>query len=155
MIDECLAIGIKVQAILTADARPVQNVTEWAKKEAAGTASKRSSTRSPRASRRAQRAVSAVAERKRDAAATQKIDTGIAAQVKVLSMQPRSGSLSREFLRRIDCSPHRRGILDLVTGRNPGVPSEAQAKRLLALRQRAADSGILVVTWRMPDGQCV
>ena len=34
VIDECLAIGAKVQAILTSERRPVQNVTEWAKREA-------------------------------------------------------------------------------------------------------------------------
>ena len=48
-------------------------------------------------------------------------------------------------------SNRRRGILALVTGARPGVPSELQAKRLLAFRDRVwtADT----TTWAEPGEQ--
>ena len=38
-------------------------------------------------------------------------------------------------------SPTEAGILALVTGARPGVPSELQAKRLLAFKERVVDNG--------------
>lgn len=142
VIDECLEIGKKVQAILTSEARPVQNVTEWAKKEACWTTVQAvAHVLSPELfDELSDRG--AVVERKKDAAATQKIDSGIDSQVKVLTMQPSEWVAVQEFLSNNRLlSPDDAGILDLVTGRRPGVPSEAQAKRLLAMHKRAADSG--------------
>lgn len=142
VIDECLEIGKRVQAILTSDARPVQNVTEWAKKEACWiTVQAVDHSLSPDLLTILSD-TSAVAERKRSAAAVQKIDTGIDSQVKVLSMQPSEWVAVQQFLKMNRLlSPTDAGILDLVTGKKPGVPSEAQSKRLLGLHKRAADSG--------------
>ena len=142
VIDECLEIGKTVQEILTSEGRPVQNVTEWAKKEECWETVKAfgqplSSELLEELSDR-----SVVADRKRSAAATQKIDTAIDSQVRVFSMQASEWVAVQEFLGKNRLlTPTDAGILDLVTGRRPGVPSEAQAKRLLAMHQRAADSG--------------
>ena len=147
VVSECLAIGRKVQAILTSESRPVQNVTEWAKKEACWD---RVQTAEHQLSENFLAGLGqrlAVSQKKRDARATQRIDSGIDLQVRVLSMQPSEWVAVQEFLRASRLlSPKDADILDLVTGRKPDVPSESQAKRLMALHQRAADSG-----FRPPD----
>lgn len=144
VVNECLMIGRKVQDVLTSEKRPLQNVTEWAKKEACWDlvrAVEHSLSEDVLAG--LEHGVTAT-QKKKDARATQKIDTGIDSQVKVLSMQPSEWVSVQEFLRGSRLlSPTDAGILDLVTGRRPGVPSEAQAKRLLALLQKAADSGFV------------
>lgn len=152
VIEECLLIGAKVQSILTADGRPVQNVTEWAKKEDCWSAvqAMRHDLSPALLSELDENIV--VSQRKRDAAATQKIDSAISAQVKVFSMQPSQWVAVQEFLRTSRLlSPTDAGILDLVTGRRPGVPSEAQAKRLLGLHQRASDRGFRAADENAPD----
>ncbi|GAB3471854.1 AIPR family protein [Kineococcus endophyticus] len=145
VMQECLRIGKAVQEVLTSEKRPIQNVTEWAKKESCWHMVQAVEHRlSPEllGELRDQRAV---AEQKRTATSTQKIDTGINSQVKVLSMQPSEWVAVQEFLKNNRLlSPTDTGILDLVTGRKPGVPSEAQAKRLLVMHKRAADSGFNV-----------
>jgi hypothetical protein len=142
VIDECLAIGVKVQAILTSEARPVQNVTEWAKREACWDTVRAVEHELSDELLEELNHQTTVSQRKKDAAATQRIDTGIDAQVSVFSMQPSEWVAVEQFLRsNRQLSPTDESILGLVTGRKPGVPSEAQAKRLLALRQKAADSG--------------
>jgi hypothetical protein len=142
VIDECLAIGIKVQDILTADARPVQNVTEWAKKPACWAAVQTvEHPLSPELLAELDDRI-VTTDRRRAAAAIQKIDTGISAQVKVYQTQPSQWVAVEEFLRSSrQLSPTDASILDLVTGRKPGVPSEAQSKRLLGLLQKAAERG--------------
>lgn len=142
VINECLAIGIKVQDILTADARPVQNVTEWAKKPACWAAVQTvEHPLSPELLAELDDRI-VTTDRRRAAASIQKIDTGISAQVKVYQNQPSQWVAVEEFLRSSrQLSPTDASILDLVTGRKPGVPSEAQSKRLLGLLQKAAERG--------------
>ncbi|MEV6487089.1 AIPR family protein [Actinoplanes sp. NPDC051633] len=142
VIDECLAIGIEVQGVLTADARPVQNVTEWAKKPDCWTAvQKVEHSLSPAFLAELDDRI-VTTDRRRTAASIQKIDTGISAQVKVYEIQPPQWVAVEEFLRSSrQLSPTDASILDLVTGRKPGVPSEAQSRRLLGLLQRAAERG--------------
>jgi len=142
VIDECLAIGIKVLDILTSDARPVQNVTEWAKKPAcwADVQAVEHPLSTELLAELDDRIVTT--NRRRTAAAIQKIDTGISAQVKVYQTQPSQWVAVEEFLRSSrQLSPTDASILDLVTGHKPGVPSEAQSKRLLGLLQKAAERG--------------
>ena len=120
----------------------MQNVTEWAKKEACWTTVQALDHRLSTGLLDELDDKIATVQRKRDAAATQRIDVGISAQVKVFSMQPSQWVAVQEFLRSSRLlSPTDAGILDLVTGRKPGVPSEAQAKRLLGLHQKASDHG--------------
>lgn len=142
VIDECLHIGRAVQGVLTSNARPVQNVTEWAKKEGCWEAVKVVGHRLSSPLLESLHDQTTLVERKKNAAATQKIDTGIDAQLRVFAMQPSEWVAVQEFLRDLRLlSPDDANILDLVTGKRPGVPSQAQSKRLLAMHQRAADSG--------------
>ena len=142
VIEECLVIGREVQAVLTSERRGVQNVTEWAKKEACWEAVQAVGHRLSEGLDSQLKGAAAVKQGRKDAAATQKIDTGIDAQMKVLSMQASEWVGVQEFLRASRLlSPTDAGILDLVTGRRPGVPSETQAKRLLRLLQTGRDAG--------------
>lgn len=142
VINECLAIGRKVQGILTSETRPVQNVTEWAKREACWDRVREDVHLLSDDFLAGLDHVATVSQKKRDARANQKIDTGINSQMKVLSMQASEWVAVQEFLRASRLlSPTDASILDLVTGRRPGVPSESQSKRLLALHQKAEDSG--------------
>jgi hypothetical protein len=85
---------------------------------------------------------SAVAQRKKDAAQVQKIDSGIAAQTRVVSMQASEWVALQDFARghRL-MSETDASILAMVTGRKPGFPTEAQCKRLLTLLDRATELG--------------
>lgn len=143
VIRECLAIGHKVQNVLTNDRRPVQNVTEWAKREACWEAVKEvphSLSSSLTAGQVKSRTT--VARQRKEAEKTQKIDSGIQAQTKVLSMQASEWLAVEEFGRANRLvSPTDIDILALVTGRKVGVPSEAQAKRLLQVMQKCVDHG--------------
>lgn len=142
VIQECLAIGFKVQAVLTSDRRPVQNVTEWAKREACWDVVREMKHElSPEIlSRMSTR--DAVNDRRRQAVKTQQIDDGIAAQTKVVTMQPSEWVAVQEFgsSRRL-VTPKDMDLLALVTGRKPGFPTEAQCKVLLALLQKCVEQG--------------
>lgn len=141
-VSECLSIGLKVQEVLTSATRPVQNVTEWAKREECWITVQGVRHQLSAAALAQLDEKRAVTQRKKEAAATQKIDSGIAAQMKVIAMQPLEWVAVQEFLGvRGLLSPDDLGILDIVSGRRPGVPSEAQAKRLLGMYKRAADNG--------------
>lgn len=142
VIAECLEIGRKVQNVLTSEQRPVQNVTEWAKREQCWELVQNvphtlSSTFKAELGSKAQ-----AVERLREAAQVQKVDSGIAAQAKVVSKQASEWLALEEFAkgRRI-MSPADASILAMVTGRKAGFPSEAQSQRLLQLLQRAVELG--------------
>lgn len=142
VLSECLTIGRKVQAVLTSEHRPVQNVTEWAKREACWDIVREMTHElSPEfLGQVSQREV--VADRRRDAVKAQKVDDGIAAQTKVVSMQPSEWVAVQEFgSKRRLISPKEMDLLALVTGRKTGFPSEAQCKALLTLLQRCEEHG--------------
>jgi hypothetical protein len=144
VLEECLEIGQRVQAMLTSDARPVQNVTEWAKKEACWDLVRADPLPLSPMVLFYLDDKSRIAERKKDATASRKIDSGIELQIAVQSKQASEWVAVQEFMRGTRLlSPTDASILDLVTGRRPGVPSEAQARRLMALHQKAADSGFV------------
>jgi hypothetical protein len=142
VIEECLTIGELVQGVLTSDERPIQNVTEWAKRESCWLTVQTVGHPLSAGLIEELQDRSVVGEHKKTATATQKIDAGINAQVKVLSMQASEWVAVHEFLKSNRLlSPTEAGILELVTGKKSGVPSEAQAKRLLVMHAKAADSG--------------
>lgn len=142
VVQECLAIGQKVQEVLTSDARPVQNVTEWAKREACWDVVREMRHEfSPEFMRHVADSLQ-VTHRERDAARVQKIDSGIQAQAAVVQMQASEWVAVEQFAR-----AHRLvtqtdiDILGYVTGRKLGFPTEAQSTRLLKLLQKCRDNG--------------
>lgn len=129
-------------AILTSESRPVQNVTEWAKREQCWNTVKQAHFQLPR--RLVDELVSAdsVRESHRDARAVQKIDNAIAAQAKVFDITKDEWCRIQDFASENRLlSPTDSSILALVTGLLTKVPSELQAKRLLQIRQRVIDHG--------------
>lgn len=142
VVDECLVIGEKVQRVLLSDVRPVQNVTEWAKRERCWELVKAfNHTLTPTITTSlADR--SHVVEKRREAAATMKIDKGIDVQMLVVTKQASEWVALEEFARGKRLLTEKdAGILALVTGRKVGFPTEAQCKALVVLLERAKAMG--------------
>lgn len=141
-IRDCLAIGERVLKVLTADARPIQNVTEWAKKDECWNIvrSMEFKLSVDLLGELSDRGV--VRERRREAAVTQKIDNGIAAQARVVSMQASEWLAVEEFAKTARIINEKDlGILSLVTGRKAGFPTESQSAHLLNLIERCRERG--------------
>lgn len=141
-IRDCLAIGERVLRVLTADARPTQNVTEWAKKDECWNIVRSMEFRLSTELLGELSDRGAVRERRREAAVTQKIDNGIAAQARVVSMQASEWLAVEEFAKTARIVNEKDlGILALVTGRKAGFPTEAQSAHLLTLIERCRERG--------------
>jgi hypothetical protein len=140
--DACLLIAEQVYGSLTGPGRRIMNVTEWAKSEECWRQVKGLQT--PLSDEYLETLVDEVQalEQLKDAASTQKIDNGIAAQRFVLSQSPEDWELLRAFaLDKKIAGPTDAGILDLVSGRKSGFASERQSIRLLDFLKRAKNNG--------------
>lgn len=129
---------------LTAERRPVQNVTEWAKRQGCWDVVKAMPLALPRDFMDALVSATEVREAAVAAKKTQKIDNSIHVQTAVFEVPTGVWEDVRQFS--IDArlvSPTDVSILDLVTGRKSGFPSERQSARLLAVLERAKDHGFV------------
>ena len=137
-----LTIAPRVLRVLTSDHRPVSNVTEWAKRADCWNTIKPLDVEVPPKFRDDLVSKAQAKDNKRAARTQQKVDHGIHGQAAVLEIPPHEWVAMQEFAaaRRL-LSPTDAGILALVTGARPGVPSELQAKKLLAFKQRVVDNG--------------
>lgn len=137
-----LDIAFQVRGVLTSADRPVVNVTEWAKKEACWGAVKELPIALPAVMRGELVSRETAKMERRTARVQQKVDDGIHAQAAVMAIEEREWKALERF-----CQAKRlltdveAGILPLVTGRRPGIPTELQAGRLLKLRERAKANG--------------
>jgi hypothetical protein len=137
-----LRIALEVRNVLTDDDRPVVNVTEWAKRDACWAAVRDLPMALPETMDADLVGREAAKSQRRSARTQQKVDDGIQAQAAVLAIDAREWTELERF-----CKTKRLltdkdiGILALVTGRRPGLPSELQASHLLGLRDRAAANG--------------
>lgn len=146
VLTECVAIGERVLAVLNDPNRPVLNVTEWAKNRKCWERVRElhyefsSNFTSALADR------SEIAKRKTEAAATQKVDNGIAAQAAVVQMPPEEWRDIENFAKvnRL-LTDKEAGILMYVTGRKVGFPSERQSAVLLELLERCKSRGYVSV----------
>lgn len=142
LLNSCLDIAHLCFQVLTAEQRPIQNVTEWAKREQCWDL-----VRKVPYSLTAELAgelvpADAVAQVHKDARATQRIDNTIAAQTKIFEIHGDEWKRVHAFCRENRLlSPSDNDIVGLMTGARPRVPSERQAVRLLDIHQRAQDSG--------------
>jgi hypothetical protein len=142
VVDECLVIGEKVQRVLLSEARPVQNVTEWAKREQCWELVKQFEHHLSPAVTSSLADRSRVVEKRREAATTMKIDKGIDVQMMVVTKQASEWVALEEFAREKRLLTEKdAGILAFVTGRKIGFPTEAQCKVLVALLMRAKELG--------------
>ncbi|MGX5716312.1 AIPR family protein [Arthrobacter sp. MAHUQ-56] len=142
VIDVALQIGEKVQTVLLDPRRDVQNVTEWAKKAECWNRVRELPFVLPAPFVAGLADPSAVAEKRKTAKDAQKIDNGINQQKRILEISTEDWTELREFaLNNRLASPTDLGILDLVTGRRSGFPSERQSARLMALVASANSKG--------------
>ena len=90
---------------------------------------------------------STIAQKRRTARDTQKIDDGINQQKRVFEIPKEQWLELREFtLSNGVGSPTDMSILDLVTGRKSGFPTERQSARLLTLAAAANSKGFQTFT---------
>ena len=141
-LDFAMAIAVRAMAVLTANERPVANVTEWAKRPECWETVRVMPV--PMSHEFEDELVSGVEARtnKRAARIQQKTDDGIESQTAVLAVNPKEWAAMLEFAaaRRL-MSPTDAGILALVTGTRPRIPTEKQSARLLDFKQRVVDHG--------------
>ena len=135
-------ISETVSELLTDKSRPIVNVTEWAKREACWDVVRGADIDLPTDFFATLVHRDQATQRRADAAAVQRIDSGIMAQTKVLEMGAPAWELVRQFVtaRRL-ASPTHLGVLDVATGRKRGIPSEKQSLVLLAILRTAEEHG--------------
>lgn len=142
VIDLALEIGETVQQALTSEHRPTKNVTEWAKKAECWNLVRAIPMRLPESFLAALADPAAISQLRRTAKETQKIDNGINQQKRVFEIPKEQWLELREFsLGNGVGSPTDLSILDLVTGRKSGFPTERQSARLLGLVASANAKG--------------
>lgn len=131
---------------LTAERRPVQNVTEWAKRKDCWDVVRAMPLTLPPRFVDALVSSQEVRETALSAKKTQKIDNSIEVQTAVFEIPATTWEEIRAFgIEAKIVSPTDVGILDLVTGRKSGFPSERQSARLLMVLQKAKDHGFVGV----------
>jgi hypothetical protein len=131
--------------VITAPHSSVQNVTEWSKRDLCWERAREKLAQLPIDSKFAEGLVSVAElnEAAREAKDTRKVDDGIDAQTEVVK-------LGFEYWKRVDAwsaanhpvSPDERTILRVASGYTYGVPTDRQAKRLLALKERLELEGM-------------
>ncbi len=143
---ELEAVGVEVAhvcfKVLTDPQRPVINVTEWAKREACWEAVKKVHWMLPAELSADLVSTERVIESKRNARATQRIDSGIEAQGRVVRIGPTGWAVVRDFVTaRNLATPLERDLLVVAcSGRR--VPSEKQSVLLLRLLDKASSEGL-------------
>jgi hypothetical protein len=143
-----LSLAEDVLHVLTSESRTVVNVTEWAKKKECWDRVAALPATLPETVRHELVGAAAAAEGRRSARKLQKVDDGINAQAAVMGIDPREWKAIEDLLRAKRLTSEKdEGILALVTGRRPGVPSELQAAHLLSLRERAQKNGLRRRSW--------
>lgn len=137
-----LHIAFEVRNVLTDDHRPVVNVTEWAKRDACWATVGDLPIALPKIMAADLVGREAAKNQRRSARVQQKVDDGIHSQAAVLAIDSREWTDLERFCKaKRLLTDKNAGILALVTGRRPGLPSELQASHLLALRDRAVANG--------------
>lgn len=142
VLDTAADVARVVFGGLTAPGRLVQNVTEWAKREDCWKVIKAMPIRLNSEFLAELAPASKIIDQKHEARATQKIDNSIQVQTAVFEIPPSEWERIREFgMESRLVSPTDVGILDLVTGRKSGFPSERQSARLISILNKAQEHG--------------
>lgn len=142
VMDTALEIAEQVQTVLTDPHRQVRNVTEWAKKVECWQVVQALPVHLPEAFLAVLVDPAAAALKQKSAKETQKIDNGINQQRRIFEIDTEDWIELREFaIGHGVGSPTDLSILDLVTGRKSGFPSEKQSARLLNLVATANAKG--------------
>lgn len=142
MLATALRAAKNVSDLLTSPTRRIANVTEWAKSPACWEAVRAAAFKLPSDFLAELIDSSVRAEAQSASKATQKIDNSIDIQKQVFSTTKEEWEELRTFAvaNRV-AGPTDIGILDVVTGRKRGFPSERQSARLIATLQKAREKG--------------
>ncbi|POH60160.1 AIPR family protein [Arthrobacter glacialis] len=142
MLTTALSAAKLVSELLTSPTRRVANVTEWAKSQACWEAVRTAQFKLPSSFVKELVDSSVRAEAQSESKTTQRLDNSIDIQKRVFATTPQQWEALRSFA--IDyrvAGPTDLGILDLVTGRKNGFPSERQSARLIATLEKARAKG--------------
>ena len=142
MLTTALGVAKLVSDSLTSPTRRVANVTEWAKSQACWEVVRSMPSQLPAGFVSELVDSSVRLEAQNNSKATQKIDNGIDIQKQVFSTTKEEWESLRAFAvaNRV-AGPTDIGILDVVTGRKSGFPSERQSARLIATLEKARAKG--------------
>lgn len=139
--EEGLRIAHRVLGVLTSSNRPVQNVTEWAKKEACWEQVRELDLVLNPAFRNQLEAKSQAVSKEREARRAQKVDSGIMAQVQVMEVPDTTWRAVKDLA--VQRSFGTAKELSIVQKKVSGtIPSELQSKVLLELLERARSFGL-------------
>jgi hypothetical protein len=137
-----LEVAEQVLRVLVSEARPIANVTEWAKREQCWKEVQAMAIHLPQGFVDELVSGDHVQSVKRDARVQQRVDDGIQLQAAAMAIPRDEWVAIQHFAREHRLlSPTDAGILALVTRTNTAIPSEKQAARLLELRRRVSASG--------------
>lgn len=145
--DFAVSTGQLVLGVLTAPDRPVDNVTEWAKRAECWDRVQNIPVKLPDAFAEALMSPTAQIKRQREATATQKIDTGIDATMRVLQIPPGDWAAAIKYgLEHRALTEKELGVLKLVAKPVPSVPSDRQSAVILASLQKLQQRGFTKIT---------
>lgn len=134
-------VGLLVREVLTGD-RPVTNVTEWAKRAECWEKVQQISIPLPDAFLEVLDSPTKQSNSRKEAAATQKIDNGINAAMKVMSIPPEDWTKAITFSQQHRVLNEREiSLLRLVAKSKPSVPTDRQSSVILLALQKLYDSG--------------
>jgi hypothetical protein len=140
--DFAIRIARLVLGALTSTDRLVDNVTEWAKRPECWTGIQQISVEFPDTFMSVLVSPTKQIDRRRQAAATQKIDNGINATMKVLQIQPAAWTAAISFgLQHRALTEKEVSVLKLVAKSTPSVPTDRQSALILDCLRKIQDLG--------------
>ena len=138
----CMTIAFAVFESLTSSSRRIVNVTEWAKTEDCWRAVQQVKIGLDDSFLHTLASLDSQIAESKNAAITQRLDNGIDAQRRVIEVGAEKWNALLDFcVERNLISPTDSGILEVVTGRKRGIPSERQSARALEILDRARKDG--------------
>lgn len=140
--DFAVHVGSLVLGALNSPDRPVDNVTEWAKRAECWTLVQQIPVDFPELFMEVLVSPTKQIDRRRQAAATQKIDNGINATMKVLQIQPTEWAEVISYGQRHRAFTEKElSVLKLVAKSTPSIPTDRQSALILGALQKIQDLG--------------
>ena len=144
ILEQLEAIAEDVRDILTDDARPVINVTEWAKREACWEKVKNLDYELDDEISDWLLDGEAIAETKKQSRKAQKVDNSINEQIEVLALGQAFWVNLRDFGRKNrELSERDLGILSTAVGERGSLPTERQSHALMEIKRRMEEIGFV------------
>lgn len=140
--DFAVHVGSLVLGALNSPNRPVDNVTEWAKRAECWTLVQHIPVEFPESFMEVLVSPTKQIDRRRQAAATQKIDNGINATMKVLQIQPTEWAEAIAYGQQHRALTEKElSVLKLVARSTPSIPTDRQSALILGALQKIQELG--------------